>query len=585
MDGRSRNDAGIVHARSSGGRGWSRNRHIYPKQGSSRHRLRPIGLAQIGPSSGERRQGGNFCFPKLPDPIVSKPIPPLFVSIPSHQAVFLSYASQDAEAARCICTALRDAGVEVWFDQAELRGGDEWDAKIRKQIRECALFVAVISANTQARREGYFRREWNLAAQRILDMAPGTPFLLPVVIDETTQAGALVSDEFLRVQWMRLAPGEPTGELVERVSALLQPEARESRRRESDAAAAGETGGAAAGSAAMAGEQPATGIGALFRRPHIAVPLLAGSLMVAGGSVWWSMRTARLNRVHTVTLPEIARLAEAEKFPEAYALAEEAARHLPGDERLARLRERVSASVTIETDVAGAEVRFAEYSRPDPAWQTLGVTPLRGVRVPRGLKRWRISKDGYEVVERAVAPAASGSRWQITLDPVGRVPGGMVRVPAVPVRRLNLTGLDHLPTSNLGEFYLDKFEVSNREFAGFVAAGGYRRPELWQHPIVKDGRALPWEEGMREFRDATGQPGPATWEAGTYPAGKGDHPVAGVSDFVFPVESSQAPMFGWLGTPAAAKRHILFDSGHSVPRKELMTETLAWFDRHLGVVK
>lgn len=66
----------------------------------------------------------------------------------ANKAVFLSYASQDAEAARRICEALRSAGVEVWFDQSELRGGDSWDAKIRKQIKECALFVPIISSTT-----------------------------------------------------------------------------------------------------------------------------------------------------------------------------------------------------------------------------------------------------------------------------------------------------------------------------------------------------------------------------------------------------------------------------------------------------
>ena len=76
------------------------------------------------------------------------------------QAIFLSYASQDAEAARRICEALRAAGLEVWFDQSELRGGDAWDALIRKQIKECALFVPMISASTNARSEGYFRLEW-----------------------------------------------------------------------------------------------------------------------------------------------------------------------------------------------------------------------------------------------------------------------------------------------------------------------------------------------------------------------------------------------------------------------------------------
>lgn len=124
------------------------------------------------------------------------------------KAVFLSYASQDAEAARRICEALRAAGVEVWFDQNELVGGDAWDAKIRKQIAECALFVPVISANTQARLEGYFRLEWKLAAQRTHTMAEEKAFLLPVVIDATRDAEAKVPTEFKAVQWTRLPGGE-----------------------------------------------------------------------------------------------------------------------------------------------------------------------------------------------------------------------------------------------------------------------------------------------------------------------------------------------------------------------------------------
>src|SRR5215467_7120080 len=111
-------------------------------------------------------------------------------------AVFLSYASQDAEAAQKICDALRAAGVEVWFDQSELRGGDAWDRQIRKQIHDCVLFVPVISAHSDARREGYFRREWKLAADRTADMADDVPFLLPVVIDNTSDAACRVPDRF-----------------------------------------------------------------------------------------------------------------------------------------------------------------------------------------------------------------------------------------------------------------------------------------------------------------------------------------------------------------------------------------------------
>lgn len=137
-------------------------------------------------------------------------------------AVFLSYASQDAPAARRIYETLRAAGIEVWFDLDELVGGDLWDAKIKRQIRECALFVPIISANTQARGEGYFRREWNLATQRLLDMAPGRPFLLPVAIDETSEQDALVAEEFLRVQWLRLPQGTAAPASVDRVRELLR---------------------------------------------------------------------------------------------------------------------------------------------------------------------------------------------------------------------------------------------------------------------------------------------------------------------------------------------------------------------------
>ena len=126
----------------------------------------------------------------------------------SGKAVFLSYASQDAEAARRIAESLRASGVEVWFDaEGGLEHGDEWDAKIRRQIKECVLFIAVISANTQAREEGYFRIEWDLAAERARGIASGVAFILPVVIDGTREPDALVPDRFRSVQWTKLPGG------------------------------------------------------------------------------------------------------------------------------------------------------------------------------------------------------------------------------------------------------------------------------------------------------------------------------------------------------------------------------------------
>jgi TolB-like protein/Flp pilus assembly protein TadD len=143
----------------------------------------------------------------------------------SGRAIFLSYASQDAEAAQRICEALRAAGLEVWFDQSELRGGDAWDASIRRQIKECALFVPVISANTQSRDEGYFRLEWKLAVDRSQLMADSRTFLLPVVIDATLDVNALVPAKFREVQWTHLPGGATPVAFAERVQHLLSGEA------------------------------------------------------------------------------------------------------------------------------------------------------------------------------------------------------------------------------------------------------------------------------------------------------------------------------------------------------------------------
>jgi TolB-like protein/tetratricopeptide (TPR) repeat protein len=141
--------------------------------------------------------------------------------------VFVSYASQDAAAALRIAGALRTAGIEVWLDQSELRGGDAWDRQIRNLIRECRLFVAVISANTQARDEGYFRREWRLAVDRTHDMSESKAFLVPVVIDATPQRGASVPDKFRDIQWTYLPAGESSPEFIARIARLLSPESGE----------------------------------------------------------------------------------------------------------------------------------------------------------------------------------------------------------------------------------------------------------------------------------------------------------------------------------------------------------------------
>jgi TolB-like protein len=186
-------------------------------------------------------------------------------------AAFLSYASQDADRARRICEGLRAAGVEVWFDQSGLVGGDAWDTKIRGRISSCTLFVPIISANTQARREGYFRLEWKLAAQRTHMIADGTPFLLPVVIDEVRDGDALVPPEFRGVQWTRLPDGHTTPDFVRQVQLLLAGQA---------------TGDASAAPTAGPAVSPATAAPAVAATAPAAAPAAMPRSSRTGSARW-----------------------------------------------------------------------------------------------------------------------------------------------------------------------------------------------------------------------------------------------------------------------------------------------------------
>ena len=156
-------------------------------------------------------------------PSQSHPLRHLMASNPA-PTVFLSYASADREAARVLRDALPTFGLEVWYDESELGGGEVWDQKIRKQIRECDYFMPVISAQTEARHEGYFRREWRLAVERTLDIADDHAFLLPVVIDDTGQSGARVPEKFLSIQWVRAPGGQPNAALESLCKRLVEGE-------------------------------------------------------------------------------------------------------------------------------------------------------------------------------------------------------------------------------------------------------------------------------------------------------------------------------------------------------------------------
>lgn len=136
-------------------------------------------------------------------------------------AVFVSYAREDLPAVQRLKAALEGAGITVWFDMDRLEGGDDYDRKIRGNIARCSFFVPIVSATTQRRHEGYFRREWNYAVDRTYGMADGAVFILPVCVDDTPEAGAVVPEKFKARHFSRLPGGEPTPEFTRRVQELF----------------------------------------------------------------------------------------------------------------------------------------------------------------------------------------------------------------------------------------------------------------------------------------------------------------------------------------------------------------------------
>ena len=206
-------------------------------------------------------------------------------------------------------------------------------------------------------------------------------------------------------------------------------------------------------------------------------------------------------------------------YVEAFLLARQALDILPDDPHLYQLWLDVSIPAVVTTDPAGADVAIAAYRTPDSWFPLAGQTPLDGVRIPRSLMRVRISKPGFQPIEGSGTPPELRYR----LDPVGSAPPGMVRV---------VGGSHPVRAGLVGEgddYWIDRFEVTNRQFKEFVDHGGYRERDYWREPFVEGERSLPWEEAVLRFRDATGRPGPATWRAGTYADGQAEFPVGGVS--------------------------------------------------------
>jgi serine/threonine protein kinase/dienelactone hydrolase len=259
----------------------------------------------------------------------------------------------------------------------------------------------------------------------------------------------------------------------------------------------------------------------IIRRSNFAIPVAALLILFASLTFWFFHRSAKIRWAREQALPEISSLLEKDDVLSAFHLADQARRYIPDDPFFTKLDRDYTNLASVKTTPTGADIFVKDYSDVHGEWQRLGPSPIQNIRFPVGYFRWKASKPGYETVEAAASPA--NGTINLTLDTKDTLPAGMVRVLGGPFQWGSAAGVD------LPDYFIDKYEVSNRDFKRFVDAGGYRKKEYWKQPFLKDGSEVTWEQAMQDFRDQTGRPGPATWELGGYAKGQDDFPVGGVS--------------------------------------------------------
>jgi len=280
-------------------------------------------------------------------------------------------------------------------------------------------------------------------------------------------------------------------------------------------------------------------ISRIVKKPKVAIPAVAGLVVVGLLVAWGIRRSGQVRWAHETAIPEIARLAEKGEDQAAFALAKQVNAVVPDDALLQKLWPEISLEISVHSKPEGAEVYVKPYRAPESSWEHIGQSPVEHLRVPFGLLRWRAEKQGLETAEllsyslekrKEFSFLGKGTTLNLSLAAPGTIPEGMVRIPGIEKMELEIPGIEKaVSIVDLPDYWMDRFEVTNKKFKEFVDAGGYRKPEYWKQPFVENGRTLSREEAISRFRDKEGRPGPATWELGNYPEGQGDYPVTGVS--------------------------------------------------------
>jgi serine/threonine protein kinase/dienelactone hydrolase len=311
---------------------------------------------------------------------------------------------------------------------------------------------------------------------------------------------------------------------------------------------------------------------------YLSVAVAVSLLVAIAASLWLYYRSSRKHWAREEAIPQAKSLFAQNKPLAAFLLLGKAAEYLPSDPQLKQMAAENSTLTSITSSPSGATVEIQDYLAPEGAWHGLGTTPLTNLRMAKGYFRWKVSKAGLGEV--MVAPPTE-TKMDFALDASRESPNGMVRAPGTDggwfIDFVGWYGPYKLPP-----FYIDRYEVTNREYQKFVDSGGYGKKEYWTVPFMRDGREISWADAMAQFRDTTGRSGPSMWVAGHYPQGQGDFPVAGVSWF----EASAYAAFSGKTLPVLAQ-WLQADppdlAAHAVQNSNITGSALAPVGKYLGL--
>ncbi|HSE40360.1 MAG TPA: bifunctional serine/threonine-protein kinase/formylglycine-generating enzyme family protein, partial [Acidobacteriota bacterium] len=267
----------------------------------------------------------------------------------------------------------------------------------------------------------------------------------------------------------------------------------------------------------------------VIRKPAVAFLLLLGLIAISAVFIRTVHHSSKVRWARDEALLEITRLIDQGKYSEAVELGNEAQKFIPEDPLLKSLWSSMSITVSIQTRPSGAEISTEDYESPSDKWKAIGISPISELRIPKGYTRWKITKSGFRPLYVVIPRAFWETEVQLNflMEPESEIPSGMTRIPGLKSDSLFPLTFTIMPVEE--DYWMDQFEVSNKEFKKFVDSSGYQNSKYWRVPFVKDGKELRFEEAMNYFHDSTGRPGPLHWEVGNYPRGEDGYPVTGVS--------------------------------------------------------